>query len=174
MNGWKLGKDYNKAICCHPASLIYMESTVCKMPGWWIRSWNQDYQEKYQQPQICRWYHVNGRKWRGTWVSWWGWKRWVKKLAWTSTFKKLTSWHLVPSLANRRGKVEAVTNLIFLGSKIAVDSDCSHKIKICLLPGRKAMTNLDSIIKSSNITLLTNVQKFKAMVFLVVMYRCES
>ena len=67
-----------------------------------------------------------------------------------------------------------VTDFIFLGSKITVDSDCSHKIKKRLVLGRKAMTNLDSILKSRDITLLTKVHIVKAMVFPVVMYRCES
>ena len=71
-------------------------------------------------------------------------------------------------------KVEAVTDVIFLGSKITVDSDCSHEIKALLLLGRKAMTNLDSVLKSRNITLPTNVCIVKAMVFLVVMYGCET
>ena len=70
--------------------------------------------------------------------------------------------------------VETVTKFIFLGSKITLDSDCSHKIKRCLLLGRKAMTNLDSILKSRDITLPTKVCIVKAMVFPGVMYRCES
>ena len=70
------------------------------------------------------------------------------------------------------GKVEIVTDFIFLGSKITVDSGCNHEIKRCLLLGRKAMKNLDSIFKSKNITLPTKVCIFKAMVFPVVMYRC--
>ena len=64
--------------------------------------------------------------------------------------------------------------IIFLGSKITADGDCSHEIKKCLLLGRKAMTNLDSILKSRDITLPTKVHLFKAMVFPVVMYGCES
>ena len=67
-----------------------------------------------------------------------------------------------------------MTDVIFLGSKITVDSDCSHEIKALLLRGRKAMTNLDSVLKSRNITLPTNVCIVKAMVFLVVMYGCET
>ena len=70
--------------------------------------------------------------------------------------------------------MEAVTGFLFLGSKITVDGDCSHEIKRCLLLGRKAMTNLDSILKSRGITLLTKVHLVKSMVFLVVMYGCES
>jgi len=62
----KLGKEYSKGIYCHPVCLTSMQSTLCEMPGWIITRWNQDCQEKYQQPEICRWYHSNGRKWRGT------------------------------------------------------------------------------------------------------------
>ena len=71
-------------------------------------------------------------------------------------------------------KLESVTDFIFLGSKITVDGDCSHEIKRRLLLGRKAMTNLDSILKSRDITLLTKVRLVKAMVFTAVMYGCES
>ena len=70
-------------------------------------------------------------------------------------------------------KMETVTDFIFLGSKITADGDCSHEIKIRLLPGRKAMTNLDSILKSRDITLPTKVHIVKAMFVLVVMYGCE-
>ena len=66
------------------------------------------------------------------------------------------------------------TETIFLGSKITADGDCSHEIKRCLLLGRKAMTNLDSILKSRDITLQTNFSLVKAMVFPVVMYGCQS
>ena len=67
-----------------------------------------------------------------------------------------------------------MTDFIFLGSKITADGDCSHEIKRCLLLGRKAMTNLDSILKSKDITLPTKVRLVKAMVFPGVMYGCES
>ena len=70
--------------------------------------------------------------------------------------------------------METMSDFIFLGSKITVDGDCSHEIKRCLLLGRKVMTNLDSILKSRDITLPTKVCLVKAMVFLVVMYGCES
>ena len=69
--------------------------------------------------------------------------------------------------------METVTDFIFLGSKVTVDSDCTHEIKRRLLLGRKAMTNLDSILKSRDITLPTNVQLVKAVVFPIVMYECE-
>ena len=77
-------------------------------------------------------------------------------------------------MANRREKVEAVTSFVFLGSKITADGDCSHEIKRSLLLGKKAMTNLDSIVKSRGITLPTKVHLVKAKVFPVVMYECES
>ena len=70
--------------------------------------------------------------------------------------------------------METVTDFIFLGSQITADIDCSHEIKRCLFLGRKAMTNLDSILKSRDITFPTKVHLVKAMVFPVVMYGCES
>ena len=76
-------------------------------------------------------------------------------------------------MANRK-KVETVTDFIFLGSKITADDDYSHEIKRCMHLGRKAMTNLDSVLKSRDITLPTKVCIVKAMVFPVIMYRCES
>ena len=80
----------------------------------------------------------------------------------------ITSWQIEGE------KVEAVTDFIFLGSKITVDGDCSHEIERCLLLGRKAMTNLDSILKSRDIILLIKVHLVKAIVFPGVMYGCES
>ena len=80
----------------------------------------------------------------------------------------ITSWEI-------DGKtVESVSDFIFGGSKITADGDCSHEIKRCLLLGRKVMTNIDSILKSRDITLPTKVRLVKAMVFPVVMYGCES
>ena len=70
--------------------------------------------------------------------------------------------------------METVTDFIFLGAKITVDGDCSHEIKRHLPLGRKAMTNLDKVLKSRDITLPTKIHIVKAMVFLVVMHRCES
>ena len=80
----------------------------------------------------------------------------------------ITSWQI------NEEKVEAVTDFIFLGSKITVDGNCSHKSKRWLSLGRKAMTNIDSILKSRHITLLTKVHIVKDMIFPVVMYRCEN
>ena len=83
---------------------------------------------------------------------------------------------MVPSLHGKIDgeTVETVSDFIFLGSKITADSDCSHEIKRRLLLGRKVMTNLDRILKSTHITLLAKVRLVKAMVFPVVMYGCES
>ena len=80
----------------------------------------------------------------------------------------MTSWQIYGET------VETVANFILGGSKITADGNCSHEIKRCLLLGRQVMTNLDSILKSRGITLLTNVRIVKALVFLVVMYECES
>ena len=80
----------------------------------------------------------------------------------------------VTSMQIDEEKVETVTDFIFLGSKITLDCDCSHEVKRHLLLGRKAMTNLDSILKSRHITLPTKVCIVNAMVFPVVMYGCDS
>ena len=80
----------------------------------------------------------------------------------------ITSWQLDGET------MKTVTNFFFLGSKITADGDCSHEIKRCLLLGRKVMINLDSILKSRDITVLTKVHLVQAMVFPVVMYGCES
>ena len=86
----------------------------------------------------------------------------------TMASRPITAWQI------EGAKVEVVTDFLFLGSKITADSDCNHEIKRRLLLGRQAMTNLDSILKSRRITLLTKVCLVKAMVFPVVMYGCES
>ena len=80
----------------------------------------------------------------------------------------ITSWQIDGE------RMEILTNFIFLGSKITADGDCSHKIKRCLVLGRKVMTNLDSILKSRDISLPTKVCLVKGMIFPVVMYGCES
>ena len=83
-------------------------------------------------------------------------------------YSSITSWQIDGEA------METVTDFIFLGSKITVDGDCNHEIKRCLLLGRKAMTNLDSILKSKDISLPTKVHLVKAMVFPIVIYGCES
>jgi len=143
--GSKLGKGYVKIVYCYPVCLICMQSTHAKCQAGWIPSWNQDCQEKYQQPQICRWYHSNGRKQRRTKEPLDEVKEESKKAKLKLNIQKtkimasgpITLWQIDGK------KVETVvTDFIFLGSKITTDSDCSHEIKRCLLLGRKAMTNL--------------------------------
>ena len=95
----------------------------------------------------------------------------MRKLAYNSTFKILRSWYLVPS--HHGEKMETMADIIFC-SKITVDSDCSHEIKRRLLLGRKAMTNLNSILKSRDTTFPKKVHLVKSMVFPVVMYGYES
>ena len=80
----------------------------------------------------------------------------------------ITSWQI------DEGKMETVTDFVFLGSKVTMNSDCSHEIKRCFFLGRKAMTNLDSILQEKDITLLTEVHIVNAVIFPVVRYRSES
>ena len=84
------------------------------------------------------------------------------------TSSPITAWQIEGE------KVEVVTDFLFLGSKVTADSDCSHEIRRQLIPGRKAMTNLDSVLKNRDITLTTKVHIVKAMVFPVVTCGCES
>ena len=99
-----------------------------------------------------------------------------EKIGLKFNIQKLRSWHLIPSLHGKQDgeTMETVRDFIILGSKITADGDCSHEIKRCLLLGRKNITNLDSVLKSRDLTFLTKVRLVKAMVFPVVMYRCES
>ena len=124
----------------------------------------------------CRWHHSNGIKQRGTkepldegerrvWKSW-------LKLNIQKT--KIMASGPITSCQIDGETMERVTDFIFLGSKITADGDCSPEIEICLLLGRKALTHLDSILKSRDITLLTSVHTVKTMVFTVVIYGYES
>ena len=140
-------------------------------PGW-STSWNQDCRRNIKS-QMCRWYPSNGRKWKGTKEPpEKGEERRVKKLVGKLNIQKtnimasgpITPWQIEGE------NVEVVIGFIFLGSKITADSDCSHDMKRRMLFGRKAMTNLDSIFKSRDITLPTKICIVKATVFLVVMY----
>ena len=122
--GSKLGKECDKAVYRHPAYLTYMQSTSLRIPSWKNHKLESRFLGKYQQPQICRWYHSNGKKWkvttepledeRGKW----------KSCLKTQHLKKLRSSHLVPSLHGK--SVEAVTDFIFLGSESTVDDNWRH------------------------------------------------
>ena len=98
----------------------------------------------------------------------------VKPIIFSSLLIFSNYWMHHSLMANRWGKMETATDFIFLGSKITADGDCSHEIKRCLLLGRKAMTNLDSILKSRDVTLPTKVHLVKGMIFPIVVYGCES
>ena len=121
-------------------------------------------------PPLCQ---IAKRNWG---ASWWKWKRRVKRAGLKLNIQKtkimtsgpITSWQTDGET------MEIVTDFIFLGSKITADGDCSQKFKRCLLLGSKVMINLDSILKSRDITLPTKVHLVKAMIFPVVMYGCES
>ena len=141
----------------------------------WSTSWNQDCQEKYNNLKYANDTTLMA-EWRGTekpldesergeWKSWLKTQHSENK---NHTSGPITLWQIDVET------METVTDFVFLGSKITADGDCSHEIKRSLLLGRKAMTNLDSILKCRDITLLTKVRLVKAMVFPVVMYGCES
>ena len=119
---------------------------------------------------MCWWHHPYGRKQRRTNVPL------IEKVGLKFNIQqtKITASGPITSWRIDGETVEMVTDFTFLGSKITVDGDCSNEIKRCLLLGRKVMTNLDSILKSRDITLSTKVCLVKAMVFPVVMYGCES
>ena len=101
------------------------------------------------------------------------WKSWLRTQHSKIYAHSIWSYLFMTSI-NRRGKSGAVTDLIFLVSKITVDGNCSHEIRRRLLPGRETVTNLESVLKSRDVTLLTKVCIVKAMVFPAVMYGCES
>ena len=141
----------------------------------WLTSWKQDCLGKYQQPQI--WQQPNttlnaeskepldeGER-RGKWKSWLKTKNEKAKIMASGP---ITSWQINGEI------METVTDFLFFGSKITSYSDCSHEIKRCLFLGRKAMTNLNSIIKSKDITLPTKIWIVRIMVFPVVISGCES
>ena len=137
----KLGKEYVKAVFCHSAK--------CQAGG--STNWNQDYWEKYQWPQICRWHHPYGRKQRGTEEPLNKNERLNIQKTKITASSPITSWQIDGET------METVTDFIFLGSKITADGGCSHEIKRRLLLGRKVMNNLDSILESRDITLQTKL-----------------
>ena len=173
--GSKLGKEYIKAVNCHPAYLTYMQSTSREMPGWMKHKHkiagrninNLRYtddttlmaESEEELKSLFMKVKVESEKV--------GLKLNIQKTKITAS-GPITSWQIDWET------MDTVRDTIFLGSKITADGECSHGIKSRLLLGRKAMTNLDSILKSRDITLLTKVCLVKAMVFPVVMYGCEN
>ena len=160
--------EYNKAAYCHPVYLTYTQSTSCEMPGW--MGYNGIKIAGKYQPQICGWYHSNDRKQKGTKEPL---KLNIKNKNKQTKKTKIIGSSPITSWPTERENVGSVTGFLFLCSKITADGDCSHEIRRQFLVGRKAMTNLDSVLKS-DITLPTKVCVLKTMVFPVVMYGCES
>ena len=138
-----------------------MQSTSWEMLGWM----------NHKLESRCRWYHSMAER-EESLDEREEWKSWLLQLNISKTkimvSGPITSWQIDGET------METVTDFIFLGSKITADGDCSHEIKRHLLFGRKVMTNLDSILKSRDITLPTKVRLVKAMAFPVVMYGCVS
>ena len=169
-------KEYIKAVYCHPAYLTYMQSTSCKMPGWMkhklrSRFWENINNLTYADDTTLMAESKEDLKSLLMKVKEESVKAGLKLNIQTTKImasSPITAWQIDGET------METVTDFIFLGSKITADGDCSLEIKRCLLLGRKAMANLDSILESRNIALQTKVHLVKPMVFPVVMYGCES
>ena len=175
--GSKSGKEYVKVVYCHPAYLTYMQSTSCEMLGWMkqqavikVAGRNID-NLRYADDTTLMVESEEELKSLLKKV-----KEESEKVDLKLSIQKtkimastpITSWQIDGET------VKTMRNFIFLGSRITADGDSSHKIKRHLLLGRKAMTNLDSILKSRDISLPTKVRLVKAMVFPVVKYGCGS
>ena len=171
----KSGKEYIKAVYCHPAYLTYMQSTSCKMLGWMK---HKLYKIAGRNINNLRYTNdttlmAESEELKSLLIKV---EEQSEKVGLNLNIQKtkimasgpITSWQIDGET------METESDFIFLGSKITADGGCSHEIKRCVLLGRKAMTNLDSILKSRDITLPTRVCLVKAMVFPVVMYGCES
>ena len=175
--GSKSGKEYIKAVYCHPAYLTYMQSTSCEVPGWMKHKVESrllgeiriisDMQltpplwQKAEEELKSLLIKVKEESEKA------GLKFSIQKMKIKASVP-ITSWQI------DRETMETVRDFIFLGSKITADSECSYEMKRRLLLGRKAMINLDSVLKSIDITLPTKVHSVKATVFPVVVYEHES
>ena len=172
----KLGKEYIKAVCCHPAYFTYKEvlhvqfglneaQAGIKIAGKNINNLryadDTTLKEESEEELKNLLMKVKEESEKA------GLKLNIQKTNIMAS-GPTTSWQIDGE------KMETVTDVIFLGSKITADGDCSHEIKRLLLLGRKAITNLDSILKSKDITLPTKVRQVKVTVFSVVICRCES
>ena len=175
--GSKLGKEYVKAVCCHPAYLTYMQSTSRKMLGWMKHKLESRLPREISitsgMQMTLPLLEESEKELKSLLMN-------VKEESEKADLKlniqkmKIMAFGLITSWQINGERMETVRDFIFLGSKITADGDCSHKIKRHLLLGRKTMTNLESILKSKDIYLPTNVHLVKAMVFPVVMYGCET
>ena len=169
-----LWKEYVKAIYFHPDYLTYMQNTRCTMPGWMKCKLQSrlpaDISTSDMQMTPPVW-QKGKRRPKNLLIKVREWKSWLKlniqkiKIIVSGL---ITSWQLDGET------LDAVTDFIFLGSKIPANDDCSQEIKRHLLLGGKVMTNLDSILKSRDISLPTKVNIVKAMIFALVRYGCES
>ena len=173
----KLGKEYVKVVYCHSAYVTHVQSTSCEMPGWMKLKLESRFpgeititSDMQMTPSLMA---ESKEELKSLLMKV---KEESEKVGLKLNIQKtkimasspITSWQIAGET------METMTNFIFLGSKITADGDCSHEIKRRLLLGRKSMTNLDSVLKSRDITLPTKVQLVKAVVFPVVMYRCQS
>ena len=172
----KLGKEYIKAVYCHPPYLTYMKSTSCEILGWMRHKLESRLLGEISitsDMQMTPTLMAETKELKSLLIQV---KEESEKAGLKLNIQKtkiiasdpITSWQIDVET------METVTDFIFLGSKITADGDCSHEIKRHLLLGRRAMTNLDSILKSRDITLPTKAHTVKAMVFPVVMYGYES
>ena len=168
--GSKLGKDYIKAAYCYPAYLTSMQSTSCEMLGWTKHKLESRLLGEISITSDMQMTPPSGQKV----------KRKVKEESEKVSLKlniqktKIMASSPIISWQVDGETMETMTDFIFFGSKITADGDCSHEIKRHLLLGRKAMTNIGSILKSRDTDLTTKVHLVKAMVFPVVMYGCEN
>ena len=150
-----------------------MQSTSCEMPGWMNNKLESRLPGEIVITSVMQRTPPYGRKQRGTKEPLDEGERGEWKSRLKTQHSKNLSHHFTADKWHGE-TMEMVSDFIFLGSKITADGDCSHEIKRHLLLGRKAMTNLDSILESRDITLPMKVHLVKAMVFPVVMYGCES
>ena len=174
--GSKLGKEYIKAAYCHPAYLTYMQSASCEMPGWMKHKLESRLpreisitSDMQMTPPVCP-YDRKQKRTKETLIKV---KEESEKAGLILNIQK-TKIMVSSPIISWKIDGETVTDFIFLRSRISVNGDCSHEIKGHLFLGRKIMTNLDSILKSRDITLPTKVHLVKAMVFPVFIYGCES
>ena len=173
---WSLSSSGTWMCSPTPAIQIYTEVSSCEMLGWMKHKLGSRLPGEISITSATQWHHPYGRKWRRTKELLDESERGVRKSWLKINVQKtkimasgpITSWQIDAKI------METVRDFIFLGSKITANVDCSHEIKRHLLLGRKAMTHLDSILKSRDITLSTKVCLVKAMVFPVIMYGCES
>ena len=175
--GSKLEKEYVKAVYCHPAYSTYMQSTSYKIPDWMkhnprIKTARRNINNlRYADDTTLM---AKSKEGKNSLLMRVKEERDKAGLKLNIAKIKIMASRPIASLQIDGGKVETMSDFIFLGSKITADGDCTHEIKRRLLLGRKAMTNLGSVLKSRDITLPTKVCIVKAKVFPVVMYRCEN